>query len=175
MKETLWKVHFVHFCIKIQKNGNFYSNFEWPSTKPLLPTQILHLKCNRQEFFLVHWWKNQKWVWAWGGLAAYGFEDLLVLARSQWSILQNLVWLGFLRLLNFKMAFNHTTGLLGPQGFQEQWKRPMKVAKAKLKARIYEIRILYIFLVLLGLFGGIRQIFPLVWSSKVKKAKKAAS
>ena len=51
----------------------------------------------------------------------------------------------------------------------------MKVAKAKWKARIYEIPISYIFLVLLGSFGGIRQVFPLVWSSKVKKAKKAAS
>ena len=51
----------------------------------------------------------------------------------------------------------------------------MKVAKAKWKARIYEIPILYIFLVSLGSFGGIRQVFPLVWSSKVKKAKKATS
>ena len=51
----------------------------------------------------------------------------------------------------------------------------MKVAKAKWKARIYEMPIFYIFLVSLGSFGGIRQVFPLVWSSKVKKAKKAAS
>ena len=51
----------------------------------------------------------------------------------------------------------------------------MKVAKAKWKARIYEIPILYTFLVSLGSFGGIKQVFPLVWSSKVKKAKKAAS
>ena len=51
----------------------------------------------------------------------------------------------------------------------------MKVAKAKWKARIYEIPILYIFLVSLGSFGGIRLVFLLVWSSKVKKAKKAAS
>ena len=51
----------------------------------------------------------------------------------------------------------------------------MKVAKAKWKARIYEIPVFKMFLVSLGSFGGIRMVFPLVWSSKVKKAKKAAS
>ena len=51
----------------------------------------------------------------------------------------------------------------------------MKVAKAKWKARIYEMPISYIFSVLMGSFEGIRLVFPLVWSSKVKKAKKAAS
>ena len=51
----------------------------------------------------------------------------------------------------------------------------MKVAKAKWKAGIYEILILYTFLVSLGSFGGFRLVFLLVWSSKVKKAKKAAS
>ena len=51
----------------------------------------------------------------------------------------------------------------------------MKVAKAKWKARMYGIPISYIFLVSLGSFGGIRLVFLLVWSSKVKKAKKAAS
>ena len=51
----------------------------------------------------------------------------------------------------------------------------MKVANAIWKARIYEMPIFYIFLVSLGSFGGIRLTFPLVWNSKVKKAKKAAS
>ena len=51
----------------------------------------------------------------------------------------------------------------------------MKVTKAKWKVRRYEIPISYIFLVSFESFGGIRLVFSLVWSSKVKKAKKAAS
>ena len=73
------------------------------------------------------------------------------------------------------MSLMHATGLLRLQGPQKNWKRPMKVAKAKWKARIYEIQIFKIFLLSLGLLGGIRLVFPLVWSSKVKKAKKATS
>ena len=51
----------------------------------------------------------------------------------------------------------------------------MKVAKAKWKARIYEIPIFYIFFVSLASFWGNRMVFPLVWSSKVKKGEKAIS
>ena len=51
----------------------------------------------------------------------------------------------------------------------------MKVTKAKWKVRRYEIPISYIFLVSFESFGGIWLVFPLIWSSKVKKAKKAAS
>ena len=51
----------------------------------------------------------------------------------------------------------------------------MKVAKAKWKVRRHEIPVSYVFLVSFESFLGIRLVFSLVWSSKVKKAKKAAS
>ena len=52
------------------------------------------------------------------------------------------------------MSLMHATGLLRLQGPQKNWKRPMKVAKAKWKARIYEIPILYIFFGIVGIILG---------------------
>ena len=67
------------------------------------------------------------------------------------------------------MTFFHTTGLLGYQGFQENYKRPMKVVRAKSKARK-----LNNFFTSLGSFGVFYSQISLFLSFKAIKAKKAA-
>ena len=57
----------------------------------------------------------------------------------------------------------------------KNWKRPMKVRKAKSKARHEEISFFHIFSAWMCSLEGFRLVFLLVWNFKVKKAKKAAT
>ena len=85
----------------------------------------------------------------------------------------NLIQKMFLRLYCLDMTFFHTTGLLRLQGFQENYKRPTKVVKAKSKARESSIPKLNDFFTLLGSFGVFYKQISLFLSFKAIKAKKA--
>ena len=73
------------------------------------------------------------------------------------------------------MSLLHTIKLLRLQGPQKIEKGQWRSQRPNERPKYMKYQFLYIFLVSLGSFGGIRLVFLLVWSSKVKKAKKAAS
>ena len=93
---------------------------------------------------------------------------------SHWAEMPNLIQKMFLRLYCLDMTFFHTTGLIGYQGFQENYKRPTKVVKAKSKARESSITKLNNFFTSLGSFGVFYSQISLFLSFKAIKAKKAA-
>ena len=68
----------------------------------------------------------------------------------------------------------HTTGLLTHQGSQKNCKRPMKVTKAKSKARHYQKSKFYSFFICLGSLGADWSGIYFGSNSKVIKAEKAA-
>ena len=68
------------------------------------------------------------------------------------------------------MLLLHNTGLIILQRPQKNWKRPMKVRKAKSKARHEEISFFHIFSAWMCSLEGFRLVFLLVWNFKVKKA-----
>ena len=70
------------------------------------------------------------------------------------------------------MTFFHTIDLLRHQGFQENYKRPTKVVKAKSKAR--ESSKLNIYFISLSSFGVFYSQISIFLSFKAIKAKKAA-
>ena len=72
------------------------------------------------------------------------------------------------------MIFFHTIGLLRHQGFRENYKRPMKVVKAKSKARESSKSKLNIFFISLSSFGVFYSQISVFLSFKAIKAKKAA-
>ena len=72
------------------------------------------------------------------------------------------------------MRFWHTTGLLGIKKFKKKYKRPMKVVKAKSKARRWKITRVYDFFTFLGSLGFFYCMIFIFLSFKVNKAKKAA-
>ncbi len=72
------------------------------------------------------------------------------------------------------MTFFHTIGLLRHQGFQENYKRPTKVVKAKTKAREPLKSKLNIFFISLRSFGVFYLHISVFLSFKAIKAKKAA-
>ena len=72
------------------------------------------------------------------------------------------------------MIFFHTIGLLRHQGFQENYKRPTKVVKAKSKARESSKSKLNIFFISLSSFSDLYSQISVFLSFKAIKAKKAA-
>ena len=72
------------------------------------------------------------------------------------------------------MTSKHTTGLLGPKGFQEKWKRPMKVVKAKQRPKGDQKQNFNFFFTFLGSLGVFYCMISIFLNFKVVKAKKAA-
>ena len=62
-------------------------------------------------------------------------KDQLFAQIAHWTEMPNLSWKLFLRLYLLEMTFLYATGLNRYQGFQKNYKRPMKVGKSKSKAR----------------------------------------
>ena len=85
----------------------------------------------------------------------------------------NLVQKMFLWLYILDLRFFHTTGLLRYQGFQENYKRPMKAVKSKPKASGSSIPKLNNFFTSLGSFDVFCSQISLFLSFKAIKAKKA--
>ena len=71
----------------------------------------------------------------------------------QWFKMPNSIWKLFWRLYSLEKRFWHTTGLLRHQKIQKKYKRPMKVVKAKSKARRWKITKVYNFFTFLGSLG----------------------
>ena len=70
------------------------------------------------------------------------------------------------------MSLLHNTGLQRPQ---KNWKRPMKVGKAKSKARHKGISFFQIFLSWMCSPESFRLVSALVWNFMVERAKKAVT
>ena len=93
---------------------------------------------------------------------------------AQWFKMPNSIWKLFWRLYSLEKRFWHTTGLLRHQKIQKKYKRPMKVVKAKSKARRWKITKVYNFFTFLGSLGFFYCMIFIFLSFKVNKAKKAA-
>ena len=93
---------------------------------------------------------------------------------SQWFKMPNSIWKLFWRLYSLEKRFWHTTGLLRHQKIQKKYKRPMKVVKAKSKARRWKITKVYNFFTFLGSLGFFYCMIFIFLSFKDNKAKKAA-
>ena len=93
---------------------------------------------------------------------------------AQWFKMPNSIWKLFWRLYSLEKRFWHTTGLLRHQKIQKKYKRPMKVVKAKSKARRWKITKVYNFFTFLGSLGFFYCMIFIFLSFKDNKAKKAA-
>ncbi len=71
------------------------------------------------------------------------------------------------------MTFNHTTGLLEPQGFQKKLKRPMKAVKAQQRPDGDQKQNFKKFSTYLGSLGVFYCMISIFLNFKVFKAKKA--
>ena len=92
-----------------------------------------------------------------------------------WSEVGNFMWKLFLMKQCFNIWLLHVTRLLRHQGSQKNCKRPMKVMKAKSKARHYQKSKFYTFFICLGSFGGNWLEINFGLNFKVIKTKKAAT
>ena len=97
------------------------------------------------------------------------FGDFTVIRNGKFSAIT--LW-DDRRVIYVTTAYHWTYYTSRPQ---KTWKRPMKVRKAKSKARHKKISYFHIFLAWMCSLEGFRLVSTLLWNFKVEKAKKATT